>query len=174
MSRRSRSLFAFAAVATIALIAMLLHGDRGVAQSGGGVAPDLDHMVRKIADRKPTKFGATVKAKPGDLVQFLVLVRNYKTVAGSRLNLEIDRGPANELHASVATGGRVPQRVTVRSATGAQIALGTLRFSCVAPPTFCPVKFRAPSDRWQGSYEVPRIRDGAVFTATVVEPSKRP
>jgi hypothetical protein len=161
-------------VAAVVIAAFLLVDGRGAAQTGGGVAPDLTPVVRKIAGGKPTKFGDSVKAKPGDLVQFRALVRNYKSAGGGKIQLTIDRGPAKELSAGFSAAGGTAKQVKVTSSSGEKIALGTLRFNCVAPPTFCPVKFKQPGDQWKGSYTAPSTNDFAIFSATVVKASERP
>jgi hypothetical protein len=163
-----------AAVSVIAAATLLLGGDPGAAQRRSGAAPDLSLVVRTIANGKATTFAQTAKAKPGDLVQLRVLVRNYKSSGGSRIALAVDRGPSKQLSASVSSGGGAPKGVSVSSASGDAIALGTLRFNCVAPPTFCPVKFTKPGKQWRGSYTAPSTNDFAIFTATVVKPADRP
>ncbi|MEA2169213.1 MAG: hypothetical protein QOF76_2513 [Solirubrobacteraceae bacterium] len=174
MRRRARALVSLVAVALIAVTSTLLLSGRGEAQTGGGVAPDLTPVVRKISNGKPSKFGDSVKAKVGDLVQFRIIVANYKSVGGAKIGLALDRGPAKSLSASASSGGGASKRVSITSSTGDAIALGTLRFNCVAPPTFCPVKFRKPGDQWRGSYTAPATNDFAIFSATVVKPADRP
>ncbi len=168
MRHRSRALLTLVAIAVIAATSTLLIGGRGEAQTGGGVAPELKPVVRKIANGKPSKFGDSVKAKVGDLVQFRVLVSNYNSVGGAKIDFAIDRGPGKRLSASASSGGGTANKVSITSSTGDPIAFGTLRFNCVAPPTFCPVKFRNPGDQWQGSYNAPGTADFAIFSATVV------
>jgi hypothetical protein len=168
MRGRSRVLLTLVAIAVIAATSTLLLGGSGEAQTGGGVAPQLKPVVRKIADGKPSKFGDSVKAKVGDLVQFRVLIANYKSVGGSTIDFTIDRGPGKQLSASASSGGGTANKVSITSSTGDPIAFGTLRFNCVAPPTFCPVKFRKPGDQWRGSFKAPSTNDFAIFSATVV------
>jgi hypothetical protein len=174
MRRRSRAFVTLAAITVIAATSTLLLGGSGAAQTGGGVAPELNPVVRKISNGKPSKFGDTVKAKVGDLVQIRVLVANYPSVGGATIQIAIDRGPGKALSASASSGGGAAKKASITSSTGDPIAFGTLRFSCVAPPTFCPVKFRKPGDQWRGSYKAPSSNDFAIFSATVVEPADRP
>jgi hypothetical protein len=174
MRSRTRTLLVLAAVTTIALISAMSSGGSGAAQTGGGVAPDLAPVVRLLANGTAGDFGQRVSAKPGDLVQFRVLVRNYNVTAGRSVQLEIDRGPAKTLSAVVSSAGVSPRTVSVTGKSGDAIAFGILRFDCAAPPTFCPVQFRKPGDEWRASYILPDDNIFAIFSATVVEPTDRP
>jgi hypothetical protein len=175
VTRRAGRLIAVCAAGALALVLVLSFGGRGAAQTTAGAQPDVIQTVRVIKDRKAGEFGQSVEAEPGTLVQFYVRVRNYQEVEGQAMKIDVDRGPGRSLVSAAGGEGGTPQRVTVRGAGGKKIALGVLRFNCVAPPTtFCPVRFKPGDARWRGSYALPRSRLGAIFTATVVEPSEQP
>jgi len=164
-----------AASAIAGLTLALAFGGTGAAQSGSAAAPEVIHTVRLLADGKVGDFGGDVTAKPGQSVQFRVQVRNFEAAAGEKLAIDFERAPGRELTAAAAPPGGQARSVTVRSAGEQPIALGVLRFNCVAPPeSFCPVAFQPGKARWRGSYEVPDSKAAAIFTATVVEPSEQP